>query len=1315
MQLHKASLLFLLLSSTQLISSNAFSANQTINLNLPVYTGIVFATQTINGNNYDDVVINVNNSNFTDSLVGTRKKTSVNQTLNFNGGKVNGFLAGIARTALPTGIVSNTNTINISGGTILGYVAATIDDGNAPMYSGTDRRSKNVINFSGGNIQGHLIGGAGAEDNIITITGGVLGKTVGGTFVASNVMSAAGNLPNKSSNTWVYLKDMNNSNSFLSTFVETADSSGGMVLGGVIPGMSNMNFSNLNGTFLGGFKNFNNMFVDATSAVVFGGKSYYADSWNISGKLDTNGKILHAYKNDTIQLKVNADGTTSSQFITDANVNANSAGIINGIKTGRNITLNNTGTMSAEYSGDIVNIVNSGKINDATHTQTTISSIKPGVLTNNGRIGGDAGSILTLSGQMSFANEATGSIEGKVVFNDTVSSFVNKGIVGGNSTADGVFELINNSTLSSIDNYGYIIGAGSITSSTLLTLNNNADAVISGTQTLKNVNIENLSRAIVQNAKLISDTEVVNIQNKGTFRGSNAIEGVNNGTFVFDNQAQGLITGALQVVSGLETINNQGSIDSLNLTSKVDNLTIDNSGTFGGNNMFVSDKKITLNNTGASSGNVDVSAKQVDIIQNSATILTTNFNGNLASSELSFDNKLGSKIDSSLFNGFNILSITNEDDVITAPAVSLSNNGTISSEVNIKNKGYVKLTNNGNIAALIKDAYFDVVQDCLETVFELVNKNTISSNMSILNNKFILSNTGLITSTNIDSKHLTLDNSGTFRSGMGYLFGVQDYINANNSGYIYSKDKAFMFTGDKTSGTITNSGTIWSEDTTIGYADALTPCPGNCGYSGTINLYNSGKIVAVDPINLVMPNLDSHAINADNMNVFNQAGGLIGGSILVNNYTQNAGATWVTFLDKDKKEMSTISVKDKASIEQGATLYIHTNNDVKKFKDDDAFLVVKTDTTSSTMTDEEIYEEISNFTIKTDSPFANYKMIGYDRNGYIVFNSVSANTYAASADIVTANHSNIALGSHRFYELFVNKNITQVQSMSPINNPDDGNGLYFMPIGGQAVQESGDGHSGYTNTYYGGIAYFEHSFRDNIKAGLGMAYLYNDNKYKDSYDSRGNFDTYRPFIYVNYEPGNFRADLAVGYARHDVGDDRKYKFNDVIYTSKGDYEADEYSGHLNLGYKVWNQDGEVVQPMIGVYATRLNIDSYTERGIGPMNMHVNSENYNSIKSMLGVKMSKEYTHQADITYIPELHLRWYHEMADTQGRASAYFVAQEEWFNSKGVKGPKDIGDIAFRLTTKSENMVDLFSELYYQFGDNFHNLGGTVGVQYSF
>lgn len=315
----------------------------------------------------------------------------------------------------------------------------------------------------------------------------------------------------------------------------------------------------------------------------------------------------------------------------------------------------------------------------------------------------------------------------------------------------------------------------------------------------------------------------------------------------------------------------------------------------------------------------------------------------------------------------------------------------------------------------------------------------------------------------------------------------------------------------------------------------------------------------------------------------------------------------------------------------------------------------------------------------------------------------------------TTDWQGTTMGSQRMYELFLNRDVNQVQGLASGDSFNTTNKLNFMPIGGYAHQGDKDGHAGYDTNYYGGLGYLEHDFNNNLKGGLGFAYMNNSTDFNDADGSNGNIDSYRPFAYINYEHGAWRFDLAGGVAKHKVDNNRKYSFNDVRYNAQGKYDADEISGHLNVGYKIMLDNNMIVQPMAGAYVAKLKTDSFEEEGSGPMNMHVESEDYNSFKSMLGIKLSKEYELENGGNIKPELHVRWYHELGDTQGGVSAFFLAQEQPFNTSGIESPKDVGDIALRLTTKTGTDMDLFTEAYYQFGDKFYNLGGTIGVQYNF
>ena len=400
----------------------------------------------------------------------------------------------------------------------------------------------------------------------------------------------------------------------------------------------------------------------------------------------------------------------------------------------------------------------------------------------------------------------------------------------------------------------------------------------------------------------------------------------------------------------------------------------------------------------------------------------------------------------------------------------------------------------------------------------------------------------------------------------------------------------------------------------------MIDCP-DCNYGNSLSLYNQGTLMAVDPVNFVIPDLNSFAVNVPTMDVYNQAGGVIGGSLNVNNYTQEGGSTWVAFMDKDKTLMSTITMQNKISVAPGSVLFIKINNDILAFTDGQQFKIVS----AQGMKDDEVKTQLNNYTLKTDTPFANYSMINNGSEGYIVFNKVAPTTFASATDITTANHSNLASGSHRLFELFVNRNMKSTPSgMSSGDNDMSTTHIAFMPVAGHAHQKDDINHVGYKSDYYGGIGYIEHNFTPSVKIGLGLSYLNNDTNYNDLYQSTSNTDSYRPFAYVNYNSSQWRFDLAAGWGKHKINNNRKYSFDENVYLAQSKYDSDEFSAHFSAGYRFYLEDNLIIQPMAGLFGANIKTETYEETGIGPMNMHVESEDYNSVKTMLGLKAKKEY-------------------------------------------------------------------------------------------
>lgn len=1074
-----------------------------------------------------------------------------------------------------------------------------------------------------------------------------------------------------------------------------------------------LNFTNNAAGVLANTLTFNNS--DDTKTVNLNNQS----SDVLNGGLIVNEGILNL--NNGAESTINGYAMTTNSSI----LNVNNGGTISGINSitntnGGSALLTNYGyatlggTLTA--TGGVLDIDNQamGQITnlDLKADTGTVNVSNSGVMSGN--------TILenTNSGIINLTNQISGTLKDNLLVKSGLDTFTNLGTIAG-------LTLTNQQATLDLDNTGIISGTNAFNNSApgnTINLNNNTAGNITGVLSSSNgtFNLNNNADAFLHDLSYTNNGSTAAIINAGVMSGNNTLANTV-GTLSLTNSSGGTITGGLTLNGGLDSMDNNagGIIGDLTINSNQNTFTINNSGSIVNSNVLNANNEIKIINDGSGSvnSNLTINAPITSFEQNSSGNFNANVVSNSGSNILNLTNTTA--LTSVLSGLIGTVNLVNNNTSLTAPSLTLGNTGTVQVGVNVNNNGYTQINNSGNMNAPISDANSPNISDtaCPTNIVELNNSGNISGDISVEKNKFIFNNmgTGNVTSNHIDTRDLYLNNSGTFNSDISYLFSVRDHMEVENTGTIYGRDMAFKLIGKPEAGKdvkgfINNSGTIYSQGITIGYDGSNIACP-TCYGSDPLVINNTGTIVAVDVATLTNPDLNSYAIDASNAEVNNNSGGIIGGSMHVKDYNQKNGANWITFMDKDQTKMSTITAENNINIEAGSLLTIHTNNDVKAFTNGQKFLLV----TAKAMDQTAIDAQIENFTIKTDSPFANYQMIGEGDDGYILFNHVDPSNFATATDLTTASHNATILGSQRLYELFVNRDINQVQGMSSGDSYTTTNKVNFMPIGGTSHQGSKDGHAGFDTDYYGGIGYFEHDFNNNLKGGLGFAYMNNSTKFKDIDKSKGSIDSYRPFAYINYETGQWRFDLAAGVAQHKVDNKRKYSFNDTRYLAKAKYDADEISGHLNIGYKMVLPDDYIVQPMIGAYAANLKTDSYKETGNGPMNMNVKSDDYNSFKSMLGVKFSKEYALDNGGSFTPELHVRWYHEMGDTQGGVSAYFLAQEQLFNTSGIETPKDIGDIALRMTTKTGTNFDLFAEAYYQFGDKFYNTGGTLGLQYNF
>lgn len=186
----------------------------------------------------------------------------------------------------------------------------------------------------------------------------------------------------------------------------------------------------------------------------------------------------------------------------------------------------------------------------------------------------------------------------------------------------------------------------------------------------------------------------------------------------------------------------------------------------------------------------------------------------------------------------------------------------------------------------------------------------------------------------------------------------------------------------------------------------------------------------------------------------------------------------------------------------------------------------------------------------------------------------------------------------------------------------------------------------------------DYQFNEQFVSGLAFTYSHaNANVQKSASVSGGKMaeQGYTGTIYSSYYVDNFYLDGIFSYTKRDYDLDRNIVIASQNLNRKAtaDTESDQYSASLALGYN-WNSHGVDVSPYAQVSYSRLEIDSYSERGAQGLNLNVGNQNIDSLESVVGVQLAYAWSQSFGVLR-PYVNAEWHHEFKeDTRAIKTSY-------------------------------------------------------------
>lgn len=237
-------------------------------------------------------------------------------------------------------------------------------------------------------------------------------------------------------------------------------------------------------------------------------------------------------------------------------------------------------------------------------------------------------------------------------------------------------------------------------------------------------------------------------------------------------------------------------------------------------------------------------------------------------------------------------------------------------------------------------------------------------------------------------------------------------------------------------------------------------------------------------------------------------------------------------------------------------------------------------------------------------------------------------------------------------------------------------------FGKQGEQDNVDNMNGYDTESFGLMLAYDQPLNTKTRIGLAGGFA-NSRIDGNNTSSKTDIDSYQITSYLHHSPGPWFAQAAVTAGINEYDSSRQIDFPGINRRATSDYSGEQYSAIVTVG-KHYQVNETTITPLASLQASHLDVDSYKERGADDINLHVDSQSYNFVRSTLGVK-AERVIHAGNRTYSPEVHAKWLHDFKSTTMEQNASFAGGGS-FNAQGIDQDRDLLNVGAGLTFLSCN-----------------------------
>ncbi len=243
-------------------------------------------------------------------------------------------------------------------------------------------------------------------------------------------------------------------------------------------------------------------------------------------------------------------------------------------------------------------------------------------------------------------------------------------------------------------------------------------------------------------------------------------------------------------------------------------------------------------------------------------------------------------------------------------------------------------------------------------------------------------------------------------------------------------------------------------------------------------------------------------------------------------------------------------------------------------------------------------------------------------------------------------------------------------------------GLWIKGFGEVSNQNPQGSFVGYTASIYGTMIGYDVPIGPYTRAGVALGFGHGVIN-GDTFNASTTLNSYNGIAYIGHESGPWYVNGDLSFGWNDYSGSRSISFPGFNRTATASYSGQDYAAFATTGYHFFAR-GLTITPFASLQYTHVDLGSYSEGGAGDIDLRVNSQSYDFLESGLGAKVARPFVN-GTVTYVPELHAAWLHELSNPLlQNAAAFNVPGAPVFAAPGFRPADDILNIGARLTIMS-------------------------------